>query len=47
MIRKPAVAGRFYPANPHELTSALQNFVHPTKNPVHAIGIIAPHAGYM
>jgi AmmeMemoRadiSam system protein B len=47
MIRKAAVAGRFYPANPSELTSALQSFVHPVPNPIRAFGIVAPHAGYV
>jgi len=47
MIRKPAVAGRFYPANPAHLTSALEGFVYPVSEPAKAIGIIAPHAGYM
>lgn len=47
MIRKPAVAGRFYPARPAELISALEGFVHPIGNPAKAIGIIVPHAGYM
>jgi len=47
MIRKAAVAGRFYPSRPADLTSALQGFVHPVDNPKKAIGIIAPHAGYM
>jgi len=47
MIRKAAVAGRFYPSRPADLTSALQGFVHPVDNPTKAIGIIAPHAGYM
>jgi len=47
MIRKPAVAGRFYPSNSNDLLSELKNFVHPIDNPAKAIGIIAPHAGYM
>jgi MEMO1 family protein len=47
MIRKPAVAGRFYPTNPADLISELQKFVHPVDKPTKAIGIIAPHAGYM
>jgi MEMO1 family protein len=46
-IRKPAVAGRFYPARPAELTSALEAFVQPVNDPATAIGIIVPHAGYM
>lgn len=47
MIRRPAVAGRFYPAKPAELISALQGFVHPVEKPAPAVGVIVPHAGYM
>ena len=47
MIRKPAVAGRFYPANNKDLVSELEKFVHPSSQPTKARGIIVPHAGYM
>src|SRR5215470_15255961 len=47
MIRKPAVAGRFYPADPDELRKTLEGFVESTPSPVRAIGLIVPHAGYM
>jgi AmmeMemoRadiSam system protein B len=47
MIRRPAVAGRFYPAKPAELIADLERFVTPLENPVSATGIIVPHAGYM
>lgn len=47
MIRRPAVAGRFYPAKPAELIAALQGFVQPVEKPTPAIGVIVPHAGYM
>jgi AmmeMemoRadiSam system protein B len=47
MIRKPAVAGRFYPAKPAELQSTLQAYLETSAERSHAIGIIVPHAGYM
>jgi MEMO1 family protein len=47
MIRKPAVAGRFYPANSKDLLFELNKFVHPVDHPAKAIGVMAPHAGYM
>jgi MEMO1 family protein len=47
MIRRPAVAGRFYPARPAELLSDLQSFSPPVETPSQAVGIIVPHAGYM
>jgi MEMO1 family protein len=47
MIRKPAVSGRFYPADPDELQKTLQGFVEQTQTPLKAIGLVVPHAGYM
>jgi AmmeMemoRadiSam system protein B len=47
MIRKAAVAGRFYPATPSKLQTALQGFVEPATARSHALGVIVPHAGYM
>src|SRR5262245_41325342 len=47
MIRKPAVAGRFYPANPDELKNALNSFIEPTETKSRALGVVVPHAGYM
>ena len=45
--RKPAQAGRFYPADPKELSQEVKN--HIDKNAVKeiALGIVAPHAGYI
>src|SRR5262245_28451464 len=45
-IRKPAVAGRFYPAEPGELRRTLESFFEPAEKR-QAIGVIVPHAGYM
>lgn len=49
MLRPPAVAGRFYPSDPAELTSAIQQY---TSNEnrvakVRAKACLVPHAGYM
>jgi AmmeMemoRadiSam system protein B/AmmeMemoRadiSam system protein A len=48
-IRKPAVAGSFYPANPVELAKSIATlFSEVERQPLsgRAIGLIAPHAGY-
>lgn len=47
-IRKPAVAGFFYPGNPDELTSELNEFLSRAASPdvKEPGGIIVPHAGY-
>jgi len=49
MIREPAVAGRFYPSSPAQLERDVRKFLVPAKDiaPLHAIGCILPHAGYM
>ena len=56
MIRKPVVAGSFYPSNSDELNQMIQNcFTHkfgpnnnpPKKGTEQIFGIICPHAGYM
>jgi len=48
-VRKPAVAGSFYPANPVELSKQLAGFYSVVKKislPGRPIALIAPHAGY-
>lgn len=47
MIRQPAVAGSFYPANPEELSSQLDFFLTARQDPKKVTGLIVPHAGYM
>jgi MEMO1 family protein len=47
MIRPPAVAGRFYPSDPHELAQQIGEYVSGTTTKVRALGCVAPHAGYM
>ena len=51
MIRKPAVAGHFYPADPKKLEEELRRCLAGTPPSTtapkkKAIGIVAPHAGY-
>lgn len=49
MIRKPAVAGQFYPGRPGELTQFLNRALTATADasPCRAIGAVSPHAGYI
>src|SRR6185295_96422 len=46
-IRHPAVAGRFYPNNPAELSTMLDGFADSNSVPSPSIGIVVPHAGYI
>lgn len=48
MVRPPAVAGRFYPANPAELTQQINGFVsaYAGREKKTARGCLTPHAGY-
>jgi AmmeMemoRadiSam system protein B len=54
MDREPAVAGRFYPSKPDVLASQVATFLGERPNgratpepPRPALGLLAPHAGYM
>ena len=47
MIRKSAVSGRFYPANPDELRNVLDGFFGPIQPRSKVIGVVVPHAGYI
>ena len=53
-IRHPAVAGRFYPRDPESLRKEVSTYLSQSASratekpkPAHALGCIAPHAGYM
>jgi AmmeMemoRadiSam system protein B len=53
-IRQPAVAGRFYPADPRELRSEVETFTAASARPepqteasIRALGCVVPHAGYI
>jgi hypothetical protein len=49
MLRMPAVAGRFYPSDPAELTALIRKFTIAGKNetPNRVKACLVPHAGYM
>jgi MEMO1 family protein len=51
LLRHPAVAGRFYPADPDDLRAEALAYLSQASSanqaPVRALGCIAPHAGYM
>jgi len=46
MIRQPAVAGYFYPANKEQLQKELESLLNPREKRA-AKAIVVPHAGYM
>ena len=47
-VRRPAVAGMFYPDDPHELHGMLKGFLGVARASERAPkAIIAPHAGYI
>ncbi|HEX2524223.1 MAG TPA: AmmeMemoRadiSam system protein B [Terriglobia bacterium] len=47
MLRKPAVAGRFYPADPESLRFEVARHLGHIQADLDARGAIVPHAGYM
>ena len=49
MLRLPAVAGRFYPSNPAELTTVIGQFtdVEPNTKKIAVKACLLPHAGYV
>ena len=49
MLRPPAVAGRFYPEDPAELTSLVRQYTSTNETivPKRAKACLVPHAGYM
>ena len=51
LLRPPSVAGKFYPAQPEILKRDLEKYLGPLAEPSpkidHALGCVAPHAGYM
>ncbi len=46
-IRHPAVAGSFYPSDPAELRQMIEKMIDKNASRTPALGIIAPHAGYI
>jgi AmmeMemoRadiSam system protein B len=47
MLRKPAVAGTFYPDDADGITALLKAYVDIHKEKEKAIGVVSPHAGYI
>ncbi len=49
MLRLPAVAGRFYPANPQELTHLIRHYTaaDPERGAAKVTACLVPHAGYI
>jgi MEMO1 family protein len=49
VLRLPAVAGRFYPANPEELTALVRKYAmpQPDTTPQRVKACLVPHAGYL
>jgi AmmeMemoRadiSam system protein B len=49
MLRPPAVAGRFYPSDPAELTAAIKHYtlIETNEALARAKACLVPHAGYM
>lgn len=46
-LRKPAAAGRFYPADISDLTHQIESFIDKQAKKTEVIACILPHAGYM
>src|SRR5712671_7729453 len=46
-VRTPAVAGRFYPANPATLSAMISIFLDEGSIRRPAIGVVVPHAGFI
>ena len=47
MLRRPAVSGQFYPADPKALRSMLESFDPHTAEKAPALAALCPHAGYV
>jgi MEMO1 family protein len=47
MIRKPAVAGQFYPDSPNQLRTMIRGLVDSQARKEDVVGLISPHAGYI
>lgn len=47
MIRKPAVAGYFYPERAGKLRAMIETMVDPRAEKEKAIAVVSPHAGYV
>ena len=46
MVRKPVVAGQFYPGSSLALKSEIEKYVSEKAKKEKALGLVMPHAGY-
>lgn len=46
-IRKPAVAGQFYPGKEDALRKSIEKMIVGVQEKIKAIGVVSPHAGYI
>jgi MEMO1 family protein len=46
-VRKPAVAGTFYPADPGVLRGDLETYLQPERSKISCLACLVPHAGYI
>lgn len=47
MVRRPAVAGQFYPRKAEELRAMLKEMVDPKAKKEKAVAVVSPHAGFI
>jgi AmmeMemoRadiSam system protein B len=47
VIRKPCVAGSFYPSDREALEGEVSSYVRSEEEKIPALGLVSPHAGYM
>src|SRR3954467_11026826 len=47
IVRPPAGAGKFYPADPETLRRDVEGYLSPAVEKIPALGCVVPHAGYM
>jgi AmmeMemoRadiSam system protein B/AmmeMemoRadiSam system protein A len=47
MIRKPVVAGQFYPASASQLRKMISTFIDERAEKEEVLGLVSPHAGYI
>ena len=47
MLRKPAVAGQFYPDSAAELRAMIKSFIDEKAEKEEVLGVVVPHAGYI
>ena len=47
MIRKPSVAGQFYPGSKDALLNTVNEYLNFSTEPKKVLGLVAPHAGYI